>query len=163
MPPASRRLIAILVALTLAFPAWAASETPEPTRAEYVAQLEQICKPGSEATQRAVRGFRADVRSERLRAAGTKLGKAKRIFAHTVSSISTVPRPGSDSATLGRWFDALGRETLYLGKTVAALRAEDVARFQRVSADFIHEGNKANNVVVSFGFNYCAFKPSRFQ
>jgi hypothetical protein len=163
MPSLARLLIAVLVALALALPAGAAAETAEPTRAEYVTRLEQICKPGSEATQRAVRGFRADVRSERLRAAGTKLAKAKRIFVHTVSSIAAVSRPHPDRATLDRWFAALGREKLYLGKTVAALQAEDVARFQRVSADFIHEGNKANNIVVSFGFNYCAFKPSRFQ
>ena len=135
----------------------------EPTRAEYVARLEKICKPDSEATQRAVRGTRADVRAERLRLAATKVSKAKRIFTHTVSSISTVPRPGTDSATLARWFAALEREAVALGRTAAALRAEDVARFQRVWADFIHEGNKANNVVVSFGFNYCTFKPSRFQ
>jgi hypothetical protein len=163
MPPIARRLVAVIVALALALPAGAAAGTPEPTRAEYVAQLERICKPGSEATQRAVRGFRADVRSERLRMAALKFAKARSIFTDTVSSIATVPRPGPDKATLARWFAALGRERLYLGKTVAALRAEDVARFQRVSADFIHEGNKANNIVVSFGFNYCAFKPSRFQ
>jgi len=135
----------------------------EPTRTEYVARLETICKPDSEATQRAVRGTRADVRAERLRLAATKVSKAKRIFTRTVSSISTVPRPGADGATLARWFAALEREAVALGRTASALRAEDVARFQRVWADFIHEGNKANNVVVSFGFNYCTFKPSRFQ
>jgi hypothetical protein len=158
-----RSLAMVVAVLALAAPAGVASAAPEPTRAEYVAQLERTCKPGSEATQRAVRGFRADVRSERLRSAAAKFAKAKAIFAHTVSSISTVPRPEADRDTLSRWFAALGRETAYLGRTVAALRAEDIARFQRVSADFIHEGNKANNVVVSFGFNYCAFKPSRFQ
>ena len=133
------------------------------TRAEYVSQLEAICKPHSEATQRAVRGFRSDVRHERLRLAASKFAKAKRIFARTVELISPVPRPAADRPTLSRWFTDLGRETTYLGRTAAALRAEDVARFQRVSAQFIHEGNKANNVVVSFGFNYCSFKPSRFQ
>jgi hypothetical protein len=163
MASIARRLIAVLVALALTFPVGAASETAEPSRPEYVARLEQICKPGSEATQHAVRGFRADIRSERLRAAGTKLGKAGRIFARTVNSITGVPRPAADRATLARWFAALGREKLHLEKTVASLRAENVAGFQRESADFIHEGNKANNVVVSFGFNYCAFKPSRFQ
>jgi hypothetical protein len=149
-----------LAAISAAATAFAAEA---PTRAEYVARLERICKPGSEATQRAVRGVRADVHAERLRLAATKFANAKRIFARTVSAIAPVPRPGADRATLARWFAALGRETVYLGRTAAALRTEDIARFQRVSADFIHEGNKANNVVVSFGFNYCDFKPSRFQ
>jgi hypothetical protein len=133
-----------------------------PTRPEYVAQLEQICKPGTEATQRAVKGTRADVRAERLRRAAGKVDKARRIFAGTVRSISRVTRPAADEATLDRWFAALQRETAALSRTAAALRAEDVPRFQRVWADFIHEGNKANIVVVSFGFNYCDFKPSRF-
>jgi len=135
----------------------------EPARAEYVGRLEQICKPGSEATQRAVRGVTADIRAERLRLAASKFFKARRIFAGTVSRIAKVPRPPAVADTLSRWFAALERETVYLGRTAAALGSEDVARFQRVSANFIHEGNKANNVVVSFGFNYCAFKPARFR
>ena len=151
---------ALLLALTAAP---ASSVTAELTRPAYVAQLEKICKPDSEATRRAVRGTKADVRSERLRRAAAKVSKAKRIFAGTVRSIATVPRPAADKTTLDRWFAALRREAAALGRTAAALRAEDIPRFQRVWADFIHEGNKANNVVVSFGFNYCAFKPSRFM
>jgi hypothetical protein len=153
-------LALLAISLTVAGTAIAAQAT---TRPEYVATLEQICQPGSEATQRAVRGTRADVRSERLRRAAAKVARAKRIFARTVHSISTVARPRADRATLARWFVALQREIVALRRTAGALRADNVARFQRVWADFIHEGNKANNVVVSFGFNYCNFKPSRFQ
>lgn len=134
-----------------------------PTRPEYVATLERICKPDYDATQRAVQGMRADVRGERLAVAATKFARAQRIFAGTVRAIAKVPRPPADRGTLARWFDGLAREKDYLGRIVASLRADDVARFQRVSAQFIHQGNRANNVVVSFGFNYCYFKPSRFQ
>jgi hypothetical protein len=140
----------------------AVSAAAEVSRPEYVAQLETICKPDSEATTRAVAGTRADVRRERFRAAALKVAKAKRIFAGTVRSIATVARPAADRAILARWFAALNRESTALARTAAALKVEDLARFQRVWADFIHTGNKANNVVVSFGFNYCAFKPSRF-
>lgn len=160
-----RRLAILLVAVAVpAAPAALAAEAAEPpTRAEYVGQLERICKPGSEATQRAVHGVRADVRAERLRVAAGKFARAQRIFANTVNAISSVPRPAEDRDTLTRWFKALAKEQVYLRQIVSSLRTEDVARFQRVSADFIHQGNKANNVVVSFGFNYCAFRPSRFQ
>jgi hypothetical protein len=153
---------AIMLAAVVAGTAVANAEG-EPTRAEYVARLEGICKPGSDATERAVRGMRADVRAERLSVAAAKFARAERIFAGTVKSISTVPRPVADRATLKRWFAALGREEIYLGQIVKTLRADDVAAFERVSARFIHEGNQANNAVVSFGFNYCSFKPSRFQ
>jgi uncharacterized membrane protein affecting hemolysin expression len=160
------RLIPVMLAAAL-LPAliFAASvvAAEEPTRAEYVAQLEQICKPRSEATARAVRGVRSDVRAERLAAAATKFAKAKRIFGATLDAISTVSRPAADRPTLKRWFSALGREELYLGRMVQVLRQDSVSGFQRVSAQFIQEGNRANNAVVSFGFNYCAFKPTRFQ
>jgi hypothetical protein len=152
-------LIFLFATIALSGPAAAADA---PTRPAYVAQLERICKPDSQATQRAVRGTRADVRSERFRHAAAKVAKARRIFIGTVRAISRVPRPVADRDTLARWFAALRREARALGKTTGSLRSEDVARFQRVWADFIHVGNKANNVVVSFGFNFCAFKPTRF-
>jgi hypothetical protein len=155
--------IAAIVVAAMTVGAAVASAEGEPTRAEYVSRLEQICKPGSNATERAVRGVRGDVRAERLAVAAGKFSRAEGIFAKTVSSISTVPRPSADRATLKRWFTALGREKVYLGQMVKVLRADDVAGFERVSAQFIHEGNRANNAVVSFGFNYCAFKPTRFQ
>lgn len=153
-------LPAILLSLLLAMTVQAAVEVSRP---EYVARLEKICKPDSEATRRAVHGTRADVRSERFRRAAAKVTKAERIFSGTVRKVSNVPRPAADRETLSRWFSALKLEVAALGRTAAALRSEDLPRFQRVWANFIHKGNKANNVVVSFGFEYCAFKPSRFQ
>ncbi|HVS99152.1 MAG TPA: hypothetical protein VHE08_01410 [Solirubrobacterales bacterium] len=160
-----RRWVVLLTILLLGSSIGAAisSAAEEPTRPEYVARLEQICEPGSDATERAVRGVRADVRAERLAVAARKFSRARRIFAGTVRSISVVPRPAADRSTLSRWFAALGKEEVYLGQMVKTLRANDVAGFERVSARFIHEGNRANNAVVSFGFNYCAFKPTRFQ
>jgi len=134
-----------------------------PTRTDYVVQLERICKPRTEATRRAVRGVQEDVRSEHLSRAAPKVARAKRIFAKTVSLIGGVPRPEADLAKLARWFSALHRESKALEATVDALRDDNIPRFQRVWADFIHQANKANNVVVAFGFNYCSFKSSRFR
>ncbi len=154
----------LLVALLLAFGTAVVSGAAEvPNRSEYVVRLERICKPRTEATQLAVDGVEADVRSEHLRRAAPKVAKAKRIFAKTVSLIAQVPRPKPDLARLERWFSALRREIKALQQTEHALREDDVASFQRVWADFIHQANKANNVVVAFGFNYCSFKSTRFR
>jgi hypothetical protein len=155
--------VAAIVLVALSASVALADTEAEPTRTEYVTQLEQIYKPGSDATERAVRGVRGDVRAERLAVAAGKFARAERIFKNTVRSISVVPRPAADRPTLSRWFAALKREEVYLGQMVTVLRADDVAGFERASARFIHEGNRANNAVVSFGFNYCSFKPTRFQ
>jgi hypothetical protein len=157
-----RHGIGTLLALLALLPT-AGVGAAELTRPEYVARLEAICKPRTEATQRAVRGVRADVKHERLRVAAPKVERAKRIFARTLRTISKVSRPAADRATLSRWFLALGRENAALGRTAAALRSDDPARFAHVWSEFVHEGAKANNVVVSFGFTYCDFKASRFE
>jgi hypothetical protein len=135
----------------------------ESTRTEYVTRLEGICKPDAEATQKAVRGVKGDIRAERLAVAAGKFSQAAKIFAGTVSEISTVPRPPADAAKLAKWFGYLGEEERYLTKIAAALRAEHTIQSQRYTARFVHNGNLANNTVLAFGFDYCSFKLSRFS
>ena len=99
------------VAIALLFAAAAdAEEAPAPSRAEYVAKLEGICKPRALATKRAVQGMRADLRAERLAIAAAKFSQASRFFAATVREISPLPRPLADRATLARWFRYLAQE-----------------------------------------------------
>ncbi|HYQ77531.1 MAG TPA: hypothetical protein VEP91_00290 [Solirubrobacterales bacterium] len=152
--------IAILAAaLLLAAPAPAAEA---PTRAEYVERLEAICQPDALATQKAMKGARADVRKERFKAAAGKFAKATAIFGGTVSQIGAVPRPSADKTRLDKWFGYLNRQEEYLRQITAALRAEKGIKAQRLTARFIHNGNLANNVVLAFGFDYCSFKFSRY-
>lgn len=140
----------------------AAAAAEAPTREEYVGQVEAICKPGALATQRAMKGARADVSGERLALAAGKFAKATSIFSSTVRRIAAVPRPSADEARLERWFGYLGRQQSYLRQITAQLRAGHSIKAQRLTARFIHSGNLANNVVLSFGFNYCSFKFSRY-
>lgn len=131
-------------------------------RPEYVANLESICKPGVKATQRAVHGVRSDIRAERLQVAAGKLARARRIFDGTVGRISRVPRPAPDAEQLAKWFHYLALQESYLASSAAALRAERIVAYQHSSVRFVHTGNLANDVVISFGFDYCRFKFSRF-
>ena len=133
-----------------------------PTRDEYVSRLEGVCKPDAEATQRAMKGARSDVKAERLAVAAGKFAKATRIFGSTVKKIAPLPRPPADGETLKRWFKDLNQQESYLGQITAQLRADHAIKAQRLIARFIHSGNLANNVVLAFGFNYCSFKFSRY-
>ena len=151
---------ALLTAALMSAVSAAAAEAP--TRTEYVDQLEAICKPDAQATQRAMKGARADVRNERLKPAAAKFAKATSIFGGTVKQISAVPRPPEDAAKLGKWFTYLNRQESYLQQITAQLRQEHAIKAQRLTARFIHNGNLANNVVLAFGFDYCSFKFSRY-
>jgi hypothetical protein len=133
-----------------------------PTRDEYVDRLEAICRPDAEATQRAMKGARADVRAERLKPAARKFARATSIFGGDVKEISAVPRPSADTARLARWFTYLNRQESYLGQITTQLRQEHAIKAQRLTARFIHNGNLANNVVLAFGFDWCSFKFSRY-
>jgi hypothetical protein len=148
--------VGLLLAVALIAPAAAAE------RSEYVTRLESICKPGVEATQRAVRGVRSDIRAERLQVAAGKLDRARRIFDGTVGKISSVPRPASDATQLAKWIHYLALQESYLARSATALRAEHIVAYQHSSVRFVHTGNLANDVVISFGFDYCRFKFSRF-
>lgn len=138
----------------------AAAEAP--TRAEYVSQLEATCKPDAEATQRAMKGARADIRAERLAVAAEKFAAATSIFGSTVREISAVPRPEADAAKLSKWFGYLKAQQSYLKRITAQLKADRAIAAQRLVSRFIHNGNLANNTVLAFGFNYCSFKFSRY-
>jgi hypothetical protein len=156
------RSIAILSLAVTLFVAALASAAEAPTRDEYVSRLEKTCKPDALATQRAMKGARADVRRERFKAAAGKFAKATTIFGGTVKQISAVPRPSADAEKLGKWFEYLDRQEDYLGRITSALRASEGIKAQRLTARFIHNGNLANNVVLAFGFDYCSFKFSRY-
>ncbi|HEV2727353.1 MAG TPA: hypothetical protein VGV34_03610, partial [Solirubrobacterales bacterium] len=95
-----------------------------PTRDEYVERLEAICKPDALATQRAMKGARADIQSERLAAAAGKFAKATSIFGSTVKEISAVPRPSADTTKLSKWFTYLKRQESYLRRITEQLRQD---------------------------------------
>lgn len=155
------RTIGITLLATILLAA-AASAAEAPTRDEYVERLEAVCKPDAEATQRAMKGARADVRAERLRLASRKFAKATSIFGGTVNQISAEPRPAADGERLSKWFTYLNRQESYLGQITTQLRQEHAIKAQRLTARFIHNGNLANNVVLAFGFDWCSFKFSRY-
>jgi hypothetical protein len=142
--------------------AMTAAAAEAPTREQYVAQLESVCKPDAEATQVAMKGARSDVQAERLTIAAVKFAKAASIFGSTVKEISAAPRPAADTAKLTKWFGYLNAQESYLKRITAQLRAHQAIKAQRLTARFIHNGNLANNTVLAFGFNYCSFKFSRY-
>jgi hypothetical protein len=157
----ARRIAAAALLAALA-PGALAVAAAAPNQAEYVSRLEAICKPNVEETQRAVQGVRSDIRRERFTIAARKLSRAGRIFDDTVGAISAVPRPPADTAQLAKWFRYLRLQKSYLAGAASALRTQHIVSYQHNSVRFVHTGNLANDVVLTYGFNYCRFKFSRF-
>ncbi len=160
-----RRIWVALAAAALLLAAFAAvggAEVASLTRNDYVSDLEKVCRPGAEATQKAMEGVRDDVHANRLGVAADKFGKAAKIFGRTIRTIAAKPRPVGDEARLRKWFKYLKRQGAYLKRISAQLRAGREIKAQRLTARFIHNGNLANNTTLAFGFDYCSFKFSRY-
>jgi hypothetical protein len=155
----------IAIPLFLLFALAGATSAPAaeaPTREEYVQALEKTCKPDALATQRTMKGARADVRAERVAVAARKFAKASAIFSGTLKRISVEPRPSADVDRLERWFTYLNRQESYLRQITEQLRLDHLVKAQRLIPRFIHNGNQANYVVLAFGFDWCSFKFSRY-
>jgi hypothetical protein len=151
-------LLALLVSCAVAL-----AESESLSRDEYVTRLERMCKPGAEATRRAMKGARDDVRHEkRTPIAGRKFGRAAKIFGGTIKRIGRVSRPPGDTGRLKEWFKYLKRQESYLERIAGQLRMGRTIKAQRLVARFIHNGNLANNATLAFGFDYCSFKFSRY-
>jgi hypothetical protein len=155
-----RSIAAAVLGLVLLASTAAAAEAP--TRDEYVSTLEAVCRPDAEATQRAMKGARGDIKTSRLDDAAAKFARAAAIFGATVKEIEAAPRPLADAAKLSKWFGYLRTQEAYLKQITAQLRRGHAIKAQRLTARFIHNGNLANNTVLAFGFDYCAFRFSRF-
>jgi hypothetical protein len=122
-----------------------------------------MCKPGAEATRKAMKGVRDDVRKEkRIPVAAKKFRRAAKIFGGTIKRIGRVSRPSGDERRLKEWFGYLKRQEAYLKRIAAQLHKMRTIKAQRLTARFIHNGNLANNVTLAFGFDYCSFKFSRY-
>lgn len=148
------------VALLLVVPMAAAIEPP--TRPEYVAQAEPICKTNVLANRRIFKGAKGQVKADKLKPASKHFFRAATAFAKTIGQLEAVPRPTADEARLGKWFGLLRTEKGIIEKVGRALAAEDKHKADSYAVDLNHNSNLANNTVLGFGFNYCRIDPARF-
>jgi len=138
------------------------SVASEPTRPEYVATAEPICKANTVANRNILRGTRDDVREAKLKRAGGKFQRAARALDKAIQSLERLPRPPEDGTILARWFDQLNGEADLLDHVAKQLVASRTADLGRYVLEMRHTANKANNVVLTFGFEYCLLQPARY-
>jgi hypothetical protein len=157
----SLQALAVVVCLAVAVPtAWAIGA--DPTRDEYVAAVEPICKRNSEANSRILKGVKQQVKQDELAPAGGRFVRASSALGKTVRQIAAVPQPSADAAKLTTWIGYLKREQAYLRKIGGYLKAKNKYRAQKEAVELNRNNNKANNTVIGFGFKECRIDSSKF-
>jgi hypothetical protein len=135
----------------------------EPTRADYVAQVEPICAANTDANTEILEGARSKVKKGKYRAASRQFAKAAAAFSKTIGQLTAVPQPSADAPTLARWLAYLRLEAGYLGKVAKALKAEQLGKAQGFVVRLSRNANLANDTVAGFGFRECLVNPSKFS
>lgn len=139
-----------------------AEDEEGPTRAEYKAAVEPICKRNKQANSRILKGVRGQVQRGRLVPAGRRFIFASRALTKAVRQIARVPRPPEDVARLKRWITYLNRERIYLLWIGKALIRNNKFQAQKLAVQLNRNNNRANNVVIAFGFRECRIDSSAF-
>jgi hypothetical protein len=153
------RTVAAAAVLCLGLAAVARADV---TRADYVAQVEPICKANTDANERILKGAKSRAKRGKTKAAAGQFSRAAGAFADTVSQLRAVPQPPDDAAVLQSWLGYLDKETLYLGRIAADLRRDQLNRAQADALQLKRNADIANDTVISFGFNYCRINPAKF-
>lgn len=145
--------------LAAALPALAAEE---PTRAEYKADVEPICKVNTKANENILAGVKGKVKQGKLKRAGRQFTRAAAALKGTLRQLKAVPRPPADEARLAEWLKKIGDQQELLQKIGDALIDENRRKAENLSVRLISGARATNALVVSFGFNYCRFEPSKY-
>jgi hypothetical protein len=158
------RTIAVVTLFAFALQAVLApvASSADISRAEFVEQSEPICKANTIANKNILKGVREDVREGKLKVAGAKFSRAARALNRTIHRLEQIPRPSADESRLERWFTHLNGETKLLEKVARRLRKGGHVDLGKHVLELRHNANVANNIVLTFGFEYCLIQTARY-
>jgi hypothetical protein len=133
-----------------------------PTRDEYTAQVEPICKADTKSNERILGGVRKQVKEGKLKPAATQFQKAATALKKALAELKTVPQPEADKAKLAKWLGYVKTEAELFESVAKKLKAGDKTGAQAMVIRLTHNANLANNQVLAFDFTYCRLEPSKF-
>jgi hypothetical protein len=145
----------LMVAVPLALAA-------EPTKESYVAEVEPICQTNTRANEKILKNVKAEVKAGKLAPAGASLTAAGKALKKTWTELGAVPQPSADAARLTKWLGYVKGEAELFEKAGKLLKAGQKAPAQQIVSKLTTNANLANFEVLSFGFRYCKFEPSKF-
>jgi hypothetical protein len=155
-------LVVATAGLVLAVAVSGALAAEAPTRDEYRAAVEPICKANTKANERILGGVRKQVKEDKLKAAGAQFSKAATALKKARRELLVVPQPSADRARLGKWLGYVKAEAEQFDLTARKLKQEDRRGANQMVTKLLQTANRANAEVLAFEFDYCRLEPSRF-
>ena len=153
-------LLTGLALLALAAPM--AATAAAPTRDEYKAAVEPICKTNTKANERILGGVKAKVKKGKLGAAGGQFQKAARALKKAIRQAQGRAPARGRQARLGKWLTYVNQEAEQFAAVAKKLKGDNKAGAQRLVVRLTRTATQANNQVLPFEFEYCRLDPSKF-
>ena len=157
--PARAGLVAIAILGSVAAPALGQGEVygpPPPTRAEYIAQADPICREGNRKSAPYFKKVRKQVRKDRLVSAGRNLIKGERIQLKTGRKLAELEPPPADADRIERWLSLVQRgvrKAITAGQWLTRGNLDQAARLFSQAQRLFAKGRRQ---VRSIGFEVCA-------
>jgi len=129
----------------------------------YVRAVEPVCKKNTEASSRVLAGVRDKVRANQFNAAARQFNAAAAELARTRAQLQAIASSPTQAEVLNRWFGKIAGIEKALRQIGAALSVQNKYLAQRRSITLMRESLGANNVVISYNFDWCRFNPARFM
>ena len=134
----------------------------EESREGFIAKVEPICQANSKANEKILKNVKTEVRQNKLALAARQLGEAAKALKATEVELAAVEQPPADAARLSKWLGYVKTEASLFEQTGKALKANNKNKAQQLESKLNSNANSANAEVLSFGFHYCRFEPSKY-
>lgn len=151
-------LSAIVTAMVLAVPAFAAEATSE----TFKVAAEPICKTNREANEKVLDGARQNVQTGKLKKASGQLFAAAKALKKARTQLLAVEKPTEDAARLTKWLNGIKTEVELLEATGRKLAKGEKNGALKMIIRLKTNANKTNNLVLDYEFRYCRINPSEF-
>lgn len=132
------------------------------TLEEYRTQVEPICKRNTETSTTILKGVKTQIQKGDLAPAGRRFIRASRALGKAVTQIAGVAKPTEEAVKLEKWIGYLKDQKTYLQQIGQALKAGKRSKAQQTALKLNKVNKRANDTVISFGFNHCRIDSSKF-
>lgn len=126
-----------------------------PTRDEYVAQLNGICKQTQKPLKRNQRAEQRAINQEQWSKASRIEARTDRAFARLLQKLAPIPRPAGDEALIGKWLDAQRFQLRADRKFGGALATGNVHRILGALHRAVKADQASESIIAGYGIDAC--------
>ena len=151
----AKLLLAALAVLAVAGCIGASAAGAAPTREEYIAQVDPICKQASRDLHRILTDFQQALEKGKPKRAARFLRRAARRFDKSIDAVEAVEPPAEDVALIAQFVALLRKDAEIARKRAGALEDRRAGAYKRLTRKGFANFREIQELMEGYGFHYC--------